>query len=149
MRQLLIALCALFTFAFAAPAQYVKVELGKGFYYRGDSSAHHILFLPSFEDTATSDDLYPKIVWPVITEVESFGFNDHYIIAITKSKGVTSWWIIDKTRDTDKLAAHEEGDRIVLPNVKKVDAARFTSLAKDHQVAVRPVAYYRKAGDDH
>ena len=149
MKYLLIVTCVLCAYSFSTQKKYIKVELGAGFYYLGDSTRNDILFLPSYKDTAAlRADKYPEVVWPAIPKVERFGYNVNYIMAVKRNKKGTSYWLIEKTQDPNTLGAHEEGERIALANVKMLDSAMFMTLQKNFNINIHPIAYYHNDLDN-
>jgi hypothetical protein len=69
-------------------------------------------------------------VWPVITNVECFGFNKKFILASSKNNYQVNYWIIDKTKVANEIFSKEEGDRIAFQNVKKIDSLKFYKIKK-------------------
>lgn len=142
MKPLIVVLAILLLLSFSTVSGPVELDLGKGFYYYGDSIRSHIHYLPSYKDTTPPQKArIPKVVWVVIPQVESFGFNHYYILATNKTRSSSSYWLIEKTKEAEEMGFK---DSIVLSNAQQVDTGRFSALQKELSIQVRPVSHYRK-----
>ena len=140
MKYIFVVITLFFACSFSKTNEYIKIDLGKGFYYLGDSTSNKIYFSPSYKDTLTSAK-NPKIVWVIIPEIESFGVNTTHILATNKTKQDVSYWIIDKTQQPSEMSYKE---RIVLSNVTMVDSAKFVALRKELDITIQPIYYYKR-----
>ena len=145
MKPFILSLCLFILSSFNTSKEYIKVEMGKGFYYLGDAKRDVIFFIPSYQDsTNLTNPENPRIVWPVITKVESFGFNSKYILASSRKDTQVIYWLIDKAQDPSHNFSHEEEDRIAIRNVKKIDSINFIRLQSAENIPVFSIEYYRK-----
>lgn len=131
--------------ALTLPDQGYITDLGKGFYFSNSTNRTIIYFDPSFDDTSiiASKTEY-KIVRPIVYEVERFGFDTSYIFAVSKKGQKISYWLIDKTKQSEEIH-YKEG--VELTNVSKMASSKFYLLLNQFNLAIHPVEFYKRIPD--
>jgi hypothetical protein len=118
-------------------------DLGSNYFY---STSENSIYraAPENKKLKQGEFILPGIVHRIIPKIESFGFNNKYILAIQRLNDTSFCWIIDKTQDPLDNGYSDKEGRLLLSNVKSIDSTRFMKIKKRFGIEVHALSYYRQ-----
>jgi hypothetical protein len=127
--------------AFTIRKDTIRLSLGADFFFYLDTSSKDIFYSPQ-EHSKDMPANFPKILYTVIPEVDSFGFNDRYILAVSRKNNMPQHWSIDKSKEALEVGGTKDG-RILMSNVSSIDKGTYQALRKKNAIQIYSCNYYR------
>lgn len=137
MKKLLILSTILLTYCSTADL-YGDIDLGGNVYFIVDPSFNSV----DFATGPTNDPM--RTALPIISNIESVGFNDTCILVVSKTADKLKYWTIDKRLETKLL--NTPGDSISkISNLKTLsDSSEFNKLKSQTKIELVSKTVYRK-----
>lgn len=115
---------------------YGDIDLGSDFYYMVEPTFNSIV-IPVNTSNPFKSSIY------VVRDIESIGYNNNYVIAISKGEKELKYWLIDKDAKTEKLG-YKENSIMQLSNVAEIDSLKFNQIMNIEKIVPKSKNQYRK-----